>query len=104
MPRSVYDEIVANDIAGPNEDPERAELVRSFIVPPRFTVPNSSPTNPRTINILAAFVSPNWAWAYIDFVRLGRYHVKSRDEVYVASDFDVTSPVSFPQIPEAELN
>lgn len=94
MPRRVYDEIVANDIPGPNEDSERAELVRSFIIPPRFTVKNSSPKNPRTLNILAAFVSPKWAWTYVDFVRLGRFHVKSRDKVYVASDFDVTSPVS----------
>lgn len=95
MPRNVYSEIIQNDIPGPNEDPERAEMVRSFIIPPRFTVKNSSPNTTRTINILVAFVSSEWAWALVDFVRLGRVHVTSRDKVYTASDFDVTSPVSF---------
>lgn len=95
MPRSVYNEIVQNDIPGPNEDPERADKVRSFVIPPRFTVKNSSPNTLRTINILAAFVSPNWAWAIVDFVRLGRIHIISRDQVYTALDFDVTSPVRF---------
>lgn len=97
MPRSVYSEIIQNDIPGPSEDPERAETVRSFVIPPRFTVKNSSPNTTRTINILAAFVSPEWAWALVDFVRLGRFHVTSRDEVFTASDFDTTSLVSFSQ-------
>lgn len=93
MPRSVYSEIVQNDIPGPHENPEQAETVRSFVIPPRFTVKNSSPNTVRTINILAAFVSPKWAWALVDFVRLGRFNITSRDKVFTASDFDVTSPV-----------
>lgn len=93
MPRSVYSEIIRNDIPGPHENPERAETVRSFVIPPRFTVKNSSPNTTRTINILAAFVSPIWAWALVDFVRLGRFNVSSRDKAFTASDFDLTSPV-----------
>lgn len=90
MPRTVYNEIVASEIPS-----LRAEHVRSFVIPSRFTEPNSSPVNPRTINILAAFVSPSWAWTFVDFSRLGRFHVQSRDAVYEASEFDCSSYVSF---------
>lgn len=100
MPRSVYSEIVRNDIPGPNENPERAEMIRSFLIPPRFTVPNSSPIEPRTINILAAFVSPTWAWALVDYARLGRTQAISQDVIYTADDMSYTkSPVSLASLP-----
>lgn len=91
MPRSVYADIIQNDIAGRTE--QREDKFRSFVIPSRWTIKNSSPTDPRTINILAAFVSPMWVWALVDFTRLARFHVTSRDQFYTASDFVVRSPV-----------
>lgn len=78
-----YREIIQDDIPGPNADKTKANLLRSFPMPQHFINKNSSsPEKPRTINIFAAFVSSARVWAIVDFSRLVRLHVISKDEIW----------------------
>jgi hypothetical protein len=92
--RSIYDEIVAIDVPGQNADPDKAEVIRSFVIPEHHVVPGSSSVRPRYINIFAAFLSDTKAWIICDFSRLVRLHIFSRDKPWQASDFQPTSRVS----------
>lgn len=91
MRRSVYDEIISTSIDGTNSD--RANIQQSFVVPSRFRETASSPV-PHTINIFAAWVSDAWVWALVDFDRLVRFYVISRDEPWSSSDIQPGSSVS----------
>jgi hypothetical protein len=104
MPTSVYREIVSTDIPGqsnnpkltPEENQERARLVRSFVIPSRFSIEGSrtaSKPTPRTINIAVAFSSDDWTWAFADFSRLYNVHILSQDQVWQASDLVPSSEV-----------
>ncbi|RDB22952.1 hypothetical protein Hypma_009804 [Hypsizygus marmoreus] len=92
VPISLYRKIVAHDIPGPNQDSEKANLIRSFVLPDKTIVPGSSPVRPRTINIFAAFVSNKHAWIICDFSRLVRLHVVSRNDVWTQDDLQPSSP------------
>lgn len=95
MSRADYDEIISRDVPGSNSDEAKASLLRSFHMPERFTEPDSSnPDEPRTVNIFAAFVSDFGVLVIIDFSRLVRLHVISRNMPWTASDFLPSSPVS----------
>jgi hypothetical protein len=103
MKTPVYLEIVSEDTEGQSNNPrltleenaERARLVRSFVVPDRFSE-NAARKPLRTVNILAAFVSADWTWTLSDFARLSNLHVISRDKPWEASDFQVSSEVCIP--------
>jgi hypothetical protein len=86
-------EIIRNDIPGPNDDPEKAEQIRTFILPDRFIVPGSSDRRPRTIKIFAAFISADWVYVLSDFSGLARTHVKSKDTPWTREDLAVGSKV-----------
>lgn len=92
MPRKLYSEIISKDV--PGADQERGDSVRSFQLPGHLTVPGSSKTTHRTVNIHAAFVSDLWVWAIVDFTRFLLLHVISRDQFWEATDFQMISAVS----------
>ncbi|KAF8185207.1 hypothetical protein BJ912DRAFT_927583, partial [Pholiota molesta] len=76
-------EIISNDVPGPNEDPDKSELIRTYRIPDR---------TPRTIKIFGAFVSEKWVHVISDFSGLVRLHVKSCNVIYAPEDFSVGSP------------
>lgn len=78
---------------GPNAKKSKAELLRQFKLPEKFTEVYTS-GSPRVIRILAAFVGVEFVWLVVDFARLARLHVISGDEMWKASDFTVGSEVS----------
>ena len=94
MPPRVFWSIIGNDIPGSNEDPEKAELIRTFLIPDEYTIKHSSPKYPRTIKIFAAFVSESWVWVLSDFSGLVRMSVRSQSNPYTPEDFMVGSQVS----------
>lgn len=90
-----YDEIVSKDAPGPNADKDKAERLRSFVMPARFVNRKSSnPDRTRFINVIAAFVSNDNAILIVDFSRLSRLHVTSLDRPWQEADFDPSSSVS----------
>lgn len=92
--RPDYDEIVSHDVPGPNPDGPKSKLLRSFVMPDRFITPKSSNNGKeRTVNILAAFISDTEALPLVDFARLARIHVISRDDIWTELDLDPSSPV-----------
>lgn len=95
MSRDVYNQLISKSIPGTNADLKKSALLRTFAFPEEYIIPGSSARRPRRINIFAAFVSDEWAWVLIDFTRLVRMHVISRDQPWEESDFDVSSPVSY---------
>ncbi|EDR13061.1 uncharacterized protein LACBIDRAFT_322480 [Laccaria bicolor S238N-H82] len=74
---------------GPNKDKEKALKMRTFLIPDRLIVKNSSETYPQTIRILAAFVSQESVFVLCDFCGLARMHVKSRNRPWTQEDFEV---------------
>ena len=91
MTRSDFNEITSNSIPGPNA--ANGELIRSFVIPERLITMGSSPSRPRTVNILAAFIAEEWTWCIVDFARLVRMHVISHDHTWQESDLHINSPV-----------
>ncbi|KAG6836640.1 hypothetical protein H0H93_005577 [Arthromyces matolae] len=90
--RRDYDDLVREDVPGPNEDPEKSQLLRSFVMPRRFIEPSSRHSDqPRFINIFAAFISAEKAFMIVDFSRLVRLHVISRDRPWTPSDMEPSS-------------
>jgi len=91
-PSDFYD-ITSHHIAGPNKDPRKAERMRTFLIPDRFTVPGSS-TSSRTIKIFAAFISPEWVYVLSDFSGLVRMHLRSKKSPWTERDLHPRSDVS----------
>lgn len=93
MTRACFDEVVAASVPGSNG--ARANQQHSFTVPLRFNEPWSShPERPRMINIFLAWVSPTWVWALVDFSRLVRFLVVSRNEPWEGVDIKAGSTVN----------
>ena len=100
MTTAAYEEITSADVDGQSNNPhltkeenaEQARLVRSFRIPDKFSV-DGARTPLKTINIAAAFISDDWVLTLSDFVRLSNLHVISRDEMWKAPDFEVSSEV-----------
>jgi len=86
-------DIINNDIPGPNDDPQKAEQIRTFVVPERLIVPGSSDRRPRTIKIFASFISVKWVYVVSDFSGLVRVHVKSKNVPWTREDLAVGSAV-----------
>lgn len=90
MTRSDYDEITAVSVDGTGED---GNLKQSFLIPSRFTEASSSYSLERTINIMVAWVSDCWVWALVDFSRLARFYILSRDLPWSSADINPNSAV-----------
>ncbi|KAF7969568.1 hypothetical protein HWV62_26931 [Athelia sp. TMB] len=91
MKRIDYDEIISASV--PGSDADRGHLHHGFVVPERFREPNSSPTQSRTVNIFLAWVSEEWVWALVDFARLVRFYVISRDARWSREDITPSSHI-----------
>lgn len=89
----VFWEIITDDVAGSNPDQKKAEQMRTFRIPTRFIVEGSSRSRPRTIRILAAFVSEEHVVVVADFCAIARIHVESRSTPWNNDDFKVGSQV-----------
>lgn len=90
MPRSDYDEITSFSRDGNGKE---KNLVHSFLVPPRLHEASSSPSE-RTVNIMLAWISDDWVWALVDFERLARFYIISRDIPWSSADINPNSVVS----------
>lgn len=91
MKRSDYDEITSFSVDG-SSGKER-NLKHSFLIPDRFHEGSSSPSK-RTVNILLAWVSDDWVWVLVDFARLARFYIISRDIPWSSADIQPNSDVS----------
>jgi hypothetical protein len=91
-PKDFY-EIVSHHVPGPNNDPEKANRIRTFIIPDRLIVPGSSNSS-RTIKIFAAFISAEWVYVVSDFSGLVRMHVRSKNSPWTEKDLSPDSEVS----------
>ncbi|KAJ7482728.1 hypothetical protein FB451DRAFT_1364625 [Mycena latifolia] len=72
-----YQLLVAQCIPGSNDDSEKAEKMRSFLLPPQFREPGARSQETATVNVLAAIVTERNAFVITDFNRLTRLHVVS---------------------------
>jgi len=93
MPPEVFWKIIIYDVPGRNPDVDKAESMRTFLIPDEFIVQGSSPTRPRTIRILAAFISRMHVIVLCDFSGLARMHIESRDVPWMEKDFEIGSEV-----------
>jgi len=93
LPASLFWTIISQDVAGGNPDPEKAKKMRTFLIPEKYIVPGSSSSRPRTIRILAAFVSKESVVVVCDFSGLAKMHVTSRATPWTKEDFLVGSEV-----------
>jgi len=94
MKPAVFWKIITHDVPGGNSDPQKAERIRTFVIPSEFTVPgSSSPLETRTMKIFAAFVSERWVWVLSDFSGLVRMHIESKDRAWTAEDLAIGSEV-----------
>ncbi|KAL0952244.1 hypothetical protein HGRIS_006534 [Hohenbuehelia grisea] len=90
MPRTDYDEITNSHVK--TRGNKNDAWHRSFEIPRRLFKPNSSPTEFRTLNIYAAFVSKDWVWALTDHQRLMHIRVACRENVWTQADLSPDSP------------
>lgn len=95
MRPELFYEIIKNDIVGPNSDPDKASQMKTFLIPNRYIVANSSSSTPRTIKIFAAFVSSKWVHVLCDFSGLVKMRVISKDTIWTAEELAAATPVSF---------
>lgn len=94
MTPEVFWQIIKCDCPGPNKDIEKAEKMRTFVIPDKFTVEGSFRADlSQTIRILAAFVSKKYVVVLCDFCGLARMHVESRDVPWTKQDFEVGTQV-----------
>ncbi|KAH7903422.1 hypothetical protein BJ138DRAFT_988223, partial [Hygrophoropsis aurantiaca] len=99
MTKADFDNIIAGDQPGPNGNRSKAQKLRTFALPARFTEPGSSPNTNRTINIFAAFIcdTSDYVWVIVDFARLVRLRVVSRAEPWNGCEMQPSSP-TWPKI------
>jgi len=93
MASDIFWRIISRDIPGPNKNEEKAQQMRTFLIPNEYIVEGSSDKRPRTIRILAAFISEKYTIVVCDFVGLARMHVESRHIPWTKNDFLVGSQV-----------
>jgi hypothetical protein len=94
-----FQTIMANDAPGPNPNKKKSQKLRSRVVPEDLHVPGSKPlgkSGRRLINVFLAVICPhrNLVWALLDFSRLVRLHIISRDVPWKVEDIHPNSPVS----------
>ncbi|KAH7911440.1 hypothetical protein BJ138DRAFT_1113204 [Hygrophoropsis aurantiaca] len=88
MSATDFNEIIKDDQPGPNKNRTKAQKLRTFPLPQRFYDPGTSPNTKRTVNIFMAFISEraNYVWVLVDFARIVRMNVISRERHWCSSD------------------
>ena len=93
LPKTDFFKILEGDGPGPNPDKAKAKRLRSFTIPDYMIEAGSSTKVNRRINILAAVVMETQVIALVDFARLARIHIRSRNEMYQPYHLSVESDV-----------
>lgn len=101
LSRDYFDEITSHTVPGPLSKSNstsaakgKANKLRQFLVPSDLNDPLSkNAATQRHIRIFAAIVCPTVVFAIIDFARLVRIFITSRDEPWKEQDFMVGSNV-----------
>lgn len=85
---------VSTCVPGPNDDPHKAECMRSFVIPPELYEKGSREDGePRLINIFAALVCQDRVFVISDTDRIVRMHVTSLNRHWTADDLKPGSEV-----------
>ncbi|KAI0312139.1 hypothetical protein OF83DRAFT_1067711 [Amylostereum chailletii] len=92
MSHEAFHLICSLDTAGPNQDAEKAEKLRRFVVPDIFIEPGTQPKDKREITIFLAFICEDCVWTLCDFSRLVRFHIISALDMWTLQDFEVGCP------------
>lgn len=92
MPRSVYDEIVSTDKPGPHNQSAKAEKLRVYLIPKKYTVSGSSSNEDRTLTIYVAIISDSYVYILEDYSRIARMWWKSRSQKWLRHEITVDSP------------
>jgi hypothetical protein len=93
LPKTDFFTILQGNGPGPNPDKAKAKRLRSFTIP-NYTIEEGSSTKiNRKINILAAVVMETQVIALVDFARLARIHIRSRNKIYHPHNLSVESEV-----------
>jgi hypothetical protein len=84
-----FDKIVALCQPGPNADKRKAEQLRRFAVPSEFVEPATNDPEGQSLTVFAAIVGEQDVWALVDFSRLVRIHIISRDAVWRGEELEL---------------
>ncbi|KAL0960759.1 hypothetical protein HGRIS_005781 [Hohenbuehelia grisea] len=91
MTRKEHDAVASTSVSTLSFSESRMswDLRRSYMVPNNLIEPGSSSVQNRTLNVLASFVSDEWAWLIVDHTRLTRIHVYTPkpDELLTKDDY-----------------
>ena len=93
MKPGTFWKIVKDDVPGPSKT--KGDFLRVFQLPHDLVEDGSSSSGPRTIKLVAAFVSESWVWAINDFSTLLTTHVTSHDIPWHLHDISPGSLVNF---------
>ncbi|KAH9915222.1 uncharacterized protein B0H18DRAFT_915084 [Fomitopsis serialis] len=88
-----WEQILAQDVEGPNEDEDRAEKMRQFRVPPHLIPAGTSKVMDRRVTVLMALHYGDLVWLLIDFARLVRIRVISDDSPWTEDDMVPGGPI-----------
>jgi hypothetical protein len=95
IPIDDYREIIGESVPGTNKNRSKAKKLRDFALPARFTEQFSKDEDvARRLRLHFAVVGDEYAWGGVDFNRLIRFHVISRDQLWTQDDLTPSSPVS----------
>ncbi|KAJ7453319.1 hypothetical protein B0H11DRAFT_2288366 [Mycena galericulata] len=78
--------LVSQCVPGPNDDPEKAEQMRCFVLPAKFREPTARAQEESTVTVLAAIVTAHKAFVISDFNRITRLHVVSSSRKFTEQD------------------
>ncbi|KAI0640829.1 hypothetical protein C8Q79DRAFT_1039139 [Trametes meyenii] len=94
VPTSSFNRMMSQSVPGPNQNPEVAEFMRSFVVPTELTVPNArADKDIQTMAVMAAIVGEEQTFVLVDHTRLLRLHIMSLSRPWTAEDIERTSPL-----------
>jgi len=104
IPRTDFDLMTSYSVPGPlakkDASKAKAEKLRQYLIPQALNEPLSRKAEEQHyIRIYAAIVCPTLVFAVVDFSRLVRLFITSRDRPWTADDFEVSSVVRFFTIP-----
>ncbi|KAI0348878.1 hypothetical protein OH77DRAFT_1374560, partial [Trametes cingulata] len=97
LPTSSFKDMLLQSCPGNNEDPEVAEIMRSYripSIPTELIIPEARDREEQKLAIFAAFVGEEDTIALVDHNRLLRLHVLSISREWTAADLQRSSPLT----------